>query len=266
MSARVIVTGAASGIGAATTAALQARGARVVGLDIHGDDRAVIHCDIRDQSQVDAAIRVALERLGGLDVLINNAGVGDVQSACEPPDADALALLDVNLFGAWRVASAALPALRASRGRVINVASGLAFITFPYAVAYSASKRALVAYSDALRIETSGAVTVTTVYPGYIRTPIHDRPAQKGLSLEGVVPPETVDDAVRTLMRAAFGPPARDLATTRRGGIAYALLRHVPPRIVDRAVQRQMNRRRSSGRLNPPAARVRSATADGAPR
>ena len=117
MSARVIVTGAAGGIGGAACAALRARGARVVGLDLHaGDD--VIACDVRDQASVDAAVGEAIERLGGLDVLINNAGIGMPQSAGAAPADDALAVLDVNLVGPWRVTAAALPALRAARGRV----------------------------------------------------------------------------------------------------------------------------------------------------
>lgn len=244
MSARVIITGAASGIGAATAAELRARGARVVGLDIApvADGEDVLACDVRDQTSVDGAVATAVERLGGLDVLINCAGVGDPQSAGEPPAEDALRVLDVNLLGPWRVTAAALPALREARGRVVNVASGLAHLTLPLATAYCMSKRGLVAYSDALRIEHGDAITVTTVYPGYIRTPIHEAAATKGLTLEGTVPAERLEDAVRTLTRAALGPPRRDLATTRQGEIAYALLRLLPRRLIDRAVRRQYRR------------------------
>jgi NAD(P)-dependent dehydrogenase (short-subunit alcohol dehydrogenase family) len=235
VTARVLLTGASSGIGAATATALRARGCRVTGLDLRPAD-GVLLCDVRDQAQVDAAVSAAIGAMGGLDVLINCAGVGDVQGAGDPPGADALALLDVNLFGAWRVTAAALPSLRDTRGRVVNVASGLAFLTLPLAAAYCASKRALVAYSDALRLEHGDVITVTTVYPGYIRTPIHARPAAKGVSLEGLVPAERIDDAVATLLRAALGRPRRDLATTRRGALAYAALRALPPSWVDRAV------------------------------
>ena len=129
-------------------------------------------------------------------------------------------MLDVNLVGPWRVTSAALPALRASRGRVVNVASGLAHITVPFATAYTLCKRGVVAYSDSLRLEEGDRITVTTVYPGYIRTRIHERSTAAGVPLEGAVPVERVEDAARTLVRAALGPPARDLATTRQGGSA----------------------------------------------
>lgn len=238
MSARVIVTGAASGIGEATVAALRERGCAVAGLDL--DEReGVIACDVRDQAAVDAAVAAAIERLGGLDVLINCAGLGDPQSAGEAPAEDALRVLDVNLLGPWRVTSAALPALRESRGRVVNVASGLAHLTVPFATAYCMSKKGVVAYSDALRLEHGDAITVTTIYPGYIRTPIHAAAAAKGMALEGMVPPEPLAAAVATLVRAALGRPARDLATTRRGTASYAFLRLIPRAWIDRGVLRQ---------------------------
>jgi NAD(P)-dependent dehydrogenase (short-subunit alcohol dehydrogenase family) len=236
MSARVIVTGAAGAIGAATATALRARGARVVGLDLYADPAAdVLACDVRDQAAVDAAVGAAIARLDGLDVLINNAGIGIPQSAGAAPDEQALAVLDVNLIGPWRVTAAALPALRAARGRVVNVASGLAHITIPFATAYCMSKRGLVAYSDALRLEHGDAITVTSVYPGYVRTPIHDAGRALGVGLEGAVPAEPLDAVARTLVRAALGPPARDLATTRGGTVTYAVISRLPRRLVERA-------------------------------
>jgi NAD(P)-dependent dehydrogenase (short-subunit alcohol dehydrogenase family) len=243
VSARVIVTGASGGIGAAATAALRARGARVIGLDLAADAaNDVLACDVRDQASVDHAVAEAIERLGGLDVLINNAGIGTPQSAGLAPDADALAVIDVNLLGPWRVTAAALPALRAARGRVVNVASGLAHLTVPFATAYCMSKRGLVGYSDALRAEHGDALSVTTVYPGYIRTAIHDAARDRGLGLEGAVPAETLSDAARTLVRAALGSPARDLATTRSGAFAYAIVRRAPRALVDWVARRQMLR------------------------
>jgi NAD(P)-dependent dehydrogenase (short-subunit alcohol dehydrogenase family) len=243
VSARVVITGAAGGIGGAAAAALRARGARVIGLDLVADpEHDVLACDVRDQASVDAAVAEAVERLGGLDVLINNAGIGIPQSAGEAPDGDALAVIDINLLGPWRVTSAALPALRASRGRVVNVASGLAHLTVPFATAYCMSKRGLVGYSDALRMEHGDAISVTTVYPGYIRTAIHDAARERGVGLEGAVPAEKLSDAARTLVRAALGAPARDLATTRFGTLSYAVVRRLPRALLDRAGRRQMRR------------------------
>jgi NAD(P)-dependent dehydrogenase (short-subunit alcohol dehydrogenase family) len=238
---RVVITGASGGIGTATTAELRARGATVIGLDlVPGDD--VIECDVRDQASVDAAVGEAIERLGGIDVLVNNAGIGTPQSAGTAPDERALAVIDVNLVGPWRVTSAALPALRAGGGRVVNVASGLAHLALPYGTAYCMSKRGLTAYSDSLRLEHGDAITVTTVYPGYMRTAIHDEPNAAGVSLEGKVPVEKVQDAARTIARAIYGPPARDLATTRNGAIGYAVLRHIPRRLLDRILRWRLDR------------------------
>lgn len=239
---RVIVTGAASGIGAAATAELRSRGARVIGLDLVGDGKDVLACDVRDPEAVSAAIAEAVKRLGGLDVLINNAGIGHAQSAGVAPDEKALAVLDVNLIGPWRVTAAAMPALLESHGRVVNVASGLAFLTPPFSTAYCMSKRGLVGYSDALRAEYGGRVGVTTVYPGYIRTPIHESAAESGITLEGAVPAESVGDAAGALARAALGTPVRDLATTRRGTVNYALASRAPRRLMDRVIARQLRR------------------------
>jgi NAD(P)-dependent dehydrogenase (short-subunit alcohol dehydrogenase family) len=234
---RVIVTGASGGIGSATVAALRAEGASVVGLDLFADpENGVLACDVRDQASVDDAVAEAVARLGGLDVVINNAGIGLPQAAGKRPEPDADAVIDVNLMGPWRVTGAALPELRASRGRVVNVASGLAYMAIPMAAAYCMAKRGLQAYSDSLRLEHGDAITVTTVYPGYIRTPIHDAAATQGLSLEGVVPVERVEDAAGTLVRAALGPYRRDLATTRSGGFGYFLLRLTPRRLMDRLI------------------------------
>jgi NAD(P)-dependent dehydrogenase (short-subunit alcohol dehydrogenase family) len=238
---RVLLTGAAGGIGSAAAAELRRRGAQVIGLDVRrGED--IIECDVRDQDAVDAAVAEAIERLGGLDVLVNNAGIGTPQSAGAAPDERALAVIDVNLLGPRRVTSAALPALRAARGRVINVASGLAYMALSYGTAYCMSKRGLTAYSDSLRLEHGDAISVTTVYPGYIRTAIHDDSRAAGIGLEGKVPAERVEDAARTIARAALGTPVRDLATTRGGAVAYVLMRHLPRRWLDAIVGRRIAR------------------------
>ena len=238
---RVLLTGAAGGIGSAAAAELRARGARVIGLDLEsGAD--ILACDVREQPSVDSAVAEAIERLGGLDVLINNAGIGTPQSAGQPPDDRALAVIDVNLVGPWRVTAAALPALREARGRVVNVASGLAYLALPYGTAYCMAKRGLTAYSDALRLEHGDAITVTTIYPGYIRTPIHAESQAAGIGLEGKVPFEDVRDAARTIVRAALGPPVRDLATTRSGAVGYVFMRHLPRRWLDAIVRRRLER------------------------
>lgn len=245
---RVIITGAASGFGAATLAELERRGARVVGLDINADRDRLIRCDVRDQASVDAAVHEAISRLGGVDVLINNAGLATPQSAGLPPDARALAVIDVNMLGPWRVTSAALPALREARGRVVNVASGMAFVALPFAPAYAMSKHGVVAYSGALRLEHSDAITVTTVYPGYTKTPIQRDSEDFGLTLEGVSQEEHIEDAVRAMTRAALDDrPIRDVTTTRTGQVTNAVSRYAPRRLLDRILLRQF-RKQLAGR------------------
>jgi NAD(P)-dependent dehydrogenase (short-subunit alcohol dehydrogenase family) len=250
MSKRVIITGAASGIGEATAQALRGKGCSVVGLDLQARDD-VVACDVRDQASVDSAVAQAMEMLGGLDVLINSAGVGDPQSAAERPDADALKVIDVNLLGTWRVTAAAIDGLRGSRGRVINISSGLAHLTIPLATAYTMSKRGVVAYSDSLRLEMAGEVEVTTVYPGYIRTPIHNASAAKGVRLEGVVPAEPLEAAVATLVKAALSPkPYRDLATSRQGAAGYSMFRRIPRRALDRLTLKRLRATAARGHFD----------------
>jgi NAD(P)-dependent dehydrogenase (short-subunit alcohol dehydrogenase family) len=236
---RIVITGAASGIGAATMAELQRRGANVIGLDVNPDREGLIKCDVRDQASVDQAVQAAITQLGGLDVLINCAGVATPQSAGLPPDAKALAVIDVNLIGPWRVTSAALPALRPTRGRVVNVASGMAFVALPFAPAYAMSKHGVVAYSQALRLEHGDAISVTTVYPGNIKTPIHRDAIEFGFEVPS--PEEPIEAAVSALARAALDdPPARDITTTRTGLLANSLSRFAPRRFVDWVILRQL--------------------------
>ncbi len=236
---RVLLTGAASGIGEATAAELRRQGVQVAGLDLN-EGEEIIACDVTDQDSVDRAVAEATERLGGLDAVVNCAGLGIPQSAGKRPDEGAQAVIDVNLMGPWRVTAAALDALLESRGRVVNVASGLAFVTSPFATAYTMTKRGITAYSDTLRLEYGDRLTVTTVYPGYIKTPIHDAGADQGISLDGAVPEEQLQDAVDTMVRAVLGPPARDLATTRRGAVSYALVRRLPRGLFDRLTEFQL--------------------------
>lgn len=247
---RVVITGAASGIGAEAVRQLRAKGCRVVGLDLNGDGGDILACDVRDQASVDTAVTEAIARLGGLDVLVNCAGLGLPQSAIAPPGEDAAAVLDVNLVGPWRVTSAALPALRSSRGRVVNIASGLAHLAVPFATAYCMSKRGIVAYSDALRYEIGHEVTVTVVYPGYVKTPIHDASVALGFGLDGLVPEEPLTAVAERVVDACLGRPKRDVATTRTGTVSYLVLRRLPRRLVDRAVMTSLRKQAASGAMD----------------
>ena len=246
---RVVITGARGGIGAATTAALRARGAAVCGMDLRGDGE-VIAADVRDAEAMQAAVDEAAGRLGGIDVLVNNAGIGTAQDAGAAPDAHARATLEINLLGAWTTTAAAMPhLLRSGKGHIVNVASGLAIVAMPYAAAYSASKRGLAAYSDSVRLEYRGRVTVTTVYPGYVRTPIHEGPAAQGVALEGLVNADSVEQAAAALVRACSHRP-RELSTSRTTALSLTVARHLP-RLVEAVVARRMEAACRRGRIEP---------------
>ena len=255
---RIIITGAASGIGEATKAELERRGARVIGLDVNAERDGLIRCDVRDQASVDSAVREAVERLGGLDVVINNAGVATPQSAGLAPDEKALAVIDVNMIGPWRVTSAALPALKEAHGRVVNVASGMAYVSLPFAAAYAMSKHGVMAYSNALRLEHGDSISVTTVYPGVVQTPILKESEEFGLGSGGASPVEPIETAVNALARAALDdPPVRDIVTTRSGKLTTALSRFAPRRFVDRIILntfRKNMKGRSFDQAAPPLA------------
>ena len=236
---RVLITGAASGFGQAVAAALKARGENVRGLDIR-EAPDVIRADIRDGDQTTAAVERAIEELGGLDILINNAGIGEPTFTGATPNEIVSSIIETNLLGTWRVTAAALPSLLESRGRVVNVSSALAFVNLPFAVAYTASKRGVAAYSDALRLEHGDRIKVTTVYPGYVRTPIHARSEELGLSLGDYVPADPIEGVMGAILRACYSArPRRDVATSflTRSGIFWA--RHFPG-LSDRVVRYRM--------------------------
>ncbi|MEW2442940.1 SDR family NAD(P)-dependent oxidoreductase [Micromonospora marina] len=250
---RVLVTGARGTFGQHLGAALTAAGAHVVGLDLHADPDAtppVLGVDLTDPAATPPAVAAVVERLGGLDLLINNAGVGGPAPAELPPDEVVRRQIEVNLLAAWRTTAAAMPALEAARGRVIFVASRMAVLPLPLAAAYGVSKRALVAYADALRHEVGTHVGVSVVYPSMVASPIHDSTVAAGLSLSGVSRPEPVEGVVTAILRAATARRApRDVATTRRGRIEMALARHAPA-LADRIVRRTVAGRLAGGDLD----------------
>ncbi|MEV4278520.1 SDR family NAD(P)-dependent oxidoreductase [Actinoplanes xinjiangensis] len=246
----VLVTGASGTFGRAICAQLDELGAQVVGLDLapRADDPVpVLACDITDDDAVPAVVREAIDQLGGLDLLINNAGIGGPAPAELAPGAEVRRQLDINLLGTWRVTAACVDALVASGGRIVMLSSRMAVMQLPLAAAYGASKRALVAYADALRLELGTHVGVTCVYPSAVRSPIHDSTSAAGLSLEGMSRYEPLDGVVRTVLRAALSRrPRRDLSTTRRGAVEFFLARHLPA-LADRIVARALAGRVRSG-------------------
>lgn len=243
---RVIVTGAGGALGGATATALRARGAAVCGFDIAGD--GIVPCDVRSNASVQAAVAHARSLLGGVDAVVHFAGIGLPTSAGEMPGESAVSTLDVNVLGPWRVTAACLDDLVASRGRLVFVASELAYATIPFATAYTVSKRGLAAYADSVRAEYGSHVGVTTVYPGYIRTPIHDASVAAGLALEASVRAQRPGDVVAAVLSALTSSrPPRDLACTAMGRVELAAARHAPW-LVDAVIRRRLRSGLARGR------------------
>ena len=172
---RAIVTGAASGIGAATVAALRSEGVRVVGLDlaaITGDADSVI-CDVTDDESVVRAVASATSKLGGLDILVNNAGIGAAGDVGANAIAEWQRVFDVNVFGVVRMSAACLPALRASRNAVVvNLASIVSWTGLANRACYGASKGAVYALTLAMAADHAAeGIRVNCVCPGTIDTP-----------------------------------------------------------------------------------------------
>jgi 2-hydroxycyclohexanecarboxyl-CoA dehydrogenase len=176
-----LVTGAGSGIGAATARAFAAEGARVVAIDVDGEaaEKTARDCG-GDFHAVDVTDRPAMDRLaatvGPLDVLVNNAGVGLTGRFLETPADDWDWLLGVNLQGVVNGCRSFGPAMVArGGGHVVNVSSGLGYTPRGTESAYVTSKAAVLAFSRCLRADWHEAgVGVTAVCPGVIDTPIID--------------------------------------------------------------------------------------------
>ena len=162
-----VVTGGASGIGAATAALLAERGATVAVLDVETG------CDVRDSAAVHAAVAAVVARHGRLDVLVNNAGIGAVGDVAPNDDDEWHRVLDVNVVGIARVTRAALPHLRRSpSAAVVNTCSVAALAGLPQRALYSASKGAVASLTLAMVADHVGeGIRVNGVLPGTADTP-----------------------------------------------------------------------------------------------
>ncbi len=176
-----VVTGGASGIGAAVVRQLLEEGAGVAVLDrdVRGTPAGAIAIDVdlTDGPGVAAAVRHAAERLSGIDIVVNSAGIGAQGTVADDPDDEWHRVYDVNVVGAVRVIRAALPLLQASRNAaIVNVASVVATTGLPDRALYSASKGALVALTRAMAVDhLDDGIRVNCVSPGTADTPWVER-------------------------------------------------------------------------------------------
>lgn len=173
---RALVTGGASGIGLATAQRLTHLGAGVVVLDLAEeapDGFRLVRADVTDDAAVRAAVAQAVDMLGGLDILINNAGIGAQGGLADNDDEEWHRVYDVNVVGMIRVTRAALPALRASaHAAIVNTSSIAATAGLPDRVLYSATKGAVLSMTLAMAADLlPEGIRVNAVNPGTADTP-----------------------------------------------------------------------------------------------
>jgi NAD(P)-dependent dehydrogenase (short-subunit alcohol dehydrogenase family) len=248
----VLVTGAAGAIGTALLRRFAAVGARTVGTDLAADPPAAladvvdrwVRADVTVPADMDAAVATAFDAFGHLDVVVANAGITALGSFEETSDDAFVRVMDVNLHGAVRTVRAALPALRASGGRLVAMSSVAGFAPVLGRPAYVASKHAVTGLFESLRHELApDGVGVTVVHPTFLAT----SPADANPTAEGAAPGSSgrrttgrllgADDVAREVVRAV-----------RRGdGQVFpgrtAKLAHVVHRWAPRLYARQMRRR-----------------------
>lgn len=286
---RVVITGASSGIGAATAIAFARQGAHLLlgargeaGLEdiaqrcrAAGGHAETATVDVTDAAAVARFARHARDVLGGIDLWFSNVGIGVVGKYLDVPIADHQRVIEANLIGHMNDAHAVLPIfLEQGHGIWVNMISVGGFIASPYAAAYTASKFALRGFSQALRGELHGHphIHVCDVYPTFVDTPgISHAGNYTGARLKmppGAMAPERVAEAVVALARrprrtTVIGAPASALEL---GQFAAPLTAGLMARFMDRWTKRAAPAGDTRGRLYEPpagASGIRSGMRDG---
>lgn len=245
-----IVTGASSGIGEAAARELARRGAAVVlaarneekltelerAISAAGGRALAVTTDVSDVDSVREMVERALGESGSLDILVNNAGLGLSGRVDEVRAEDLRYVMEVNLIGPLGCIQAALPHMNRG-GRIINVSSVVGKRAIPKVGGYCASKFALNALSDALRVEVAErGVTVTSVYPGTTRTAFRDnsrrtKDEKRGWRPRGVTPEKVAEKIARAAERGS-----RDVYVTIPDRLFVAAVTLLPG-LADRALR-----------------------------
>jgi short-subunit dehydrogenase len=260
----IVITGASSGIGLATARLAARNGARLVlaarsGADLaqlveefaaQGCQAASVEVDVADQAQVRRIAQVAVERFGGFDTWINNAGVSVYGDCLTVPVEDMRRVFETNVWGVVHGSRVACEHLLQRGGALINLGSEVSDKAVPLQGIYSASKHAVKGWTDALRMELEqrGApISVTLIKPGPIDTPYTQHAknylADKPTHAPPVYTPESVAEAILYAART----PVRDLFVGG-GARMVAAMDHWAPRLTDRVVGRVVSRGTHSGR------------------
>jgi short-subunit dehydrogenase len=214
---RVLVTGASSGIGAGLAEEFARRGA-VVGIcarrrdrlegvlarcRAHSPDSRMWVADLTEQPEVEALASAALEELGGIDVLVNNAGIPKRRRVSDLDPGTVRSVMNINYFSPVTLTLALLPAmLKQGSGRIINVSSIAATLSSPGEAAYDASKAAITAFSESMAVELwETGVKVLVVYPGLVDTELFSIPDNDPV-VDSPVTPISVDELVADVFGA----------------------------------------------------------------
>lgn len=252
---RILITGASSGIGLALSTALARKGA-VLALTSRSHDQLkevakeirsafpyiqtpiVIPCDVTIRESVQRLIQECINRLGSIDVLINNAGVSVYGNTERTTPEDFRSVMAVNFFGALHCMLEVIPGMkRQGRGLIVNIASLAAHHGVPYLGAYCASKAALVAVSQSFRAELSkSSVSIMIVYPGYTQTNIFKNEKKVGGAHRPRGPYVSPSKVAEAIVRAIENEK-RDLFLSLKGR-ALALFQGLLPGLVEKTMQR----------------------------
>ena len=245
----MVVTGATSGIGRAAAARFARAGAKVVAAgrdqrrlaEVAAEVDCALTLDVTDPDSVAIFAAAVLDRHGGVDVLVNNAGVGLFKAWDETSDVDLRRVLEVDLFGQVAVANALLPSLIARKGVLVQVASVAGKRGYARHTAYCAAKHALVGWSEALRCDLRGTgCDVVVVCPPAVRMPFFENAGYHTFDEDhpGLVP-MTADAVAADLVRATVAR-RRTVILSPRAKVLFGLS-IVAPKLLDR-LQASKNR------------------------
>jgi short-subunit dehydrogenase len=250
----IVITGASSGIGLATSHLFASRGAKGLVLVArnedalrkiadelsHGGTRAIaVAADVSRREDLERVARTAIETFGGFDTWVNDAAVAIYGALNEVPMEDQRHLFDVNYWGVVNGSMIAADHLRSRGGTIINVGSVLSERTMILQTQYSASKHAVKAFTDGLRmeLETQGApVSVTLIKPSSIDTPYIEH-ARNYLDKENAVPPPAYDPHLVGKAIVFSAENQRREITVGFGGWVIGAMAKVAPRLMDKAME-----------------------------
>ena len=214
----ILITGAASGIGRATAVLFASEGARLALLDrdVAGVEDTARQCgacasslevDVSSEASVNAAVETAAQQMGGIDGVVNCAGVGYTASFRKTDFANWQRVLGINLNGPFLVCHAALPWLKAApQATIVSIASGAALAPYPGASAYAASKAGLVNFNRVLAKELGPAIRCNVICPGAIDTPMLAGRGNLGIK-GGVRDPEQIQKTLGAVAQQRTGQP-----------------------------------------------------------